>query len=571
MTDDPPRPSKSLSWRFPRTFWTANGAELFERAAYYGMFITLFRYLNIEIGFTDPQTGWIIGLFAGFLYFFPTFMGILADKISFRRALMLAFLLLTAGYWLLGAYQEKGTALLALFLIMMGGAIVKPVISGTAAKCSSEANRARAMSIFYMVVNIGSFSGKLLAGYLNDSFGFKYINYYAAGMAFAAFILVLLLYKNPDSHGTGKTVKEALQGLGKVIRNFRFLCLIFIVAGFWLIQGQLYGAMPSYMERLLGEGTKPEYLANINPLVVVCLVVAITHLIRNFKPENAIGIALFIIPFTALVMALSPVLESITGSSVDFGLFAMHPITVCVIIGIALQGLAECFLSPKFLEYASKQAPPGEVGMYLGYSHLTTFFAWLIGLVLAGYLLNAYCPDPKKFTPEARNEWRLATSEEYRFALDPALLADIEDNAPVAASIRQAMGDRGFAIPASAELEPTGKKDLWKITVMDGEYRLKKREFPVEKKMSPEEKQKLGGCAKLMVAIFGHTERKSELLVYADTPRDDDQAHALPATYDKAHYIWFWFAGIGGVAFFCLLIFKFVTAAIDRKRASPAG
>ena len=51
------------SWKFPRTFWTGNAAELFERAAYYGMFITLFRYLNIDIGFTDPQAGWITGLF----------------------------------------------------------------------------------------------------------------------------------------------------------------------------------------------------------------------------------------------------------------------------------------------------------------------------------------------------------------------------------------------------------------------------------------------------------------------------------------------------------------------------
>ena len=44
--------TEKLSWRFPATFWFANGAELCERAAYYGMLITLYRYLNIEIGFT---------------------------------------------------------------------------------------------------------------------------------------------------------------------------------------------------------------------------------------------------------------------------------------------------------------------------------------------------------------------------------------------------------------------------------------------------------------------------------------------------------------------------------------
>ncbi len=37
MTDDFVQPDEKLSWRFPRVFWIANSAELFERAAYYGI------------------------------------------------------------------------------------------------------------------------------------------------------------------------------------------------------------------------------------------------------------------------------------------------------------------------------------------------------------------------------------------------------------------------------------------------------------------------------------------------------------------------------------------------------
>jgi len=565
MSDTAKKPGK-LSWSFPPTFWFANGAELCERAAYYGMFITLFRYLNTEIGFSDPQTGWIMALFAGFLYFFPTFMGILADKISFRRALILAFALLTFGYWLLGAYQLKGTALLSLFLIMCGGAIVKPVISGTAAKCSSEANRARAMSIFYMVVNIGSFSGKFLAGHLNDSLGLKYINYYAAGMAFVALLLVALFYKNPDVKGAGKTVKEALRGLLTVMGNFRFLCLIFIVAGFWLIQGQLYGAMPSYLERLLGEGTKPEYLANINPAVVVCFVVLITHLIRNFKPENAIAIGLCIIPFTALIMALSPVLESFTGSSISFHYFSLHPITLTIIIGIALQGLAECFLSPKFLEYASKQAPEGEVGLYLGYSHLTTFFAWLFGFVLAGYLLNYYCEDPKNFSDQKRHEWRLATSDTYRFALDPTKF-DAEFTGDQSLSdIIEEFQKQGIDIPVQTKLLPTDSKNLWELKGAESQYTIKVKKFRAERDLAPEEIADMSLFEKPMYYLFGYTENKFEFLVYGDIPREGDKP-PLPAEYDKAHHIWYVFAGIGFFAFFAMLVFRQVTSAMDNRKA----
>ncbi len=397
MTDG----TAKLSWKFPRTFWVANSIELFERAAYYGAFIVMALYLTRRVGFTDIETGWVIAVFASLLYFMPTFMGALADRIGFKQALTLAFALLTAGYALLGAFQFKWTAIASLGLILLGGAIVKPVISGTVAKCSDDAHRARAFSIFYQVVNIGAFGGKTIAKPLRVSLGLEYINFYAAAMAFTALILVLVFFKNVDTQGTGKNVRELLAGLWRVVKNFRFMALIIIIGGFWAIQGQLYATMPKYTLRLIGEGASPEWLANINPFVVVLFVVPITHMVRKIRPISSIGIGLFIIPLSALSIALSPVLEHITGASIHlFGNITMSPITVMMIFGIALQGVAECFLSPRFLEYASKQAPPGEVGLYMGYQHLSTFFAWLFGFAISGYLLDAYCPDPRTVAPD---------------------------------------------------------------------------------------------------------------------------------------------------------------------------
>jgi dipeptide/tripeptide permease len=419
MTDDFVQPAEKLSWRFPTMFWVANVAELFERAAFYGMFIALTVYLTRKVGFTDVEAGYVAACFSSVLYLLPTLTGLMADKIGFRLALMAAFALLSAGYLLLGAVPTKPMALLSLALIMFGGAIVKPVISGTVAKCSDERHRARAFSIFYWVVNIGAFFGKTVAAPLRTGFalpyigelklGLQYINFYASLMAFLALLWVALFYRNVDTKGTERTPIEVLMGLVKVLLNFRFMGLILIVAGFWCIQGQLYATMPKYYLRLLGEGAKPEWLANINPLAVVILVIPIAHLVRRFKPENAIGIGLFIIPLSAVSIALSPMIESRTGSSVSFlGLAVMHPITLVMIVGFALQGVAECFLSPKFLEYASKQAPEGEEGLYLGYQHLTTFFAWAFGFALSGHLLNRLCPDPKTLTSEVHAQWQAA-------------------------------------------------------------------------------------------------------------------------------------------------------------------
>lgn len=251
------------------------------------------------------------------------------------------------------------------------------------------------------MVNIGAFSGKTIAKPLRVSLGLEYINFYAAAMAAVALVLVLLFFRNVDQPGAGRRVREIAAGLMRVVKNIRFMSLIVIVGGFWAIQGQLYATMPKYTIRLIGPSASPEWLANVNPLVVVLLVIPITHLVRNLRPVTSIAISLFIIPLSALTISLSPLIQQVTGTSFElFGKVAMHPITLMMIIGIALQGLAECFLSPRFYEYASKQAPPGETGLYMGYSYLTNFFAWLFGFAISGYLLKAWCPDPKTVPPE---------------------------------------------------------------------------------------------------------------------------------------------------------------------------
>jgi dipeptide/tripeptide permease len=373
------------------------------------MFVALDLYLSRKIGFDDVTAHFIAAPFSFFLYFLPPFVGAMADRIGFRRALMIAFTLLTVGYALLGFVQYKATTIAALALIAFGGAIVKPVISGTAAKSSDANHRARAFSIFYMMINIGSFTGKTAAAPLRIRWGLEYVNLASAAFAFAALILVVLLYRNIDAKGTNRRFGEVVASFLTVITNGRFMCLILIVAGFWLIQGQLYSSMPKYITRLLGDTAKPEWLANINPLVVVALVAPITHLVRRFKPENSIAIAMFIIPLAALTVSLSSVVQSAAGSSVSIlGLFSLHPITLMVVLGIGLIGLAECFLSPKFLEFASKQAPEGQIAQYMGFQNLANSIAWLVGFVLSGFLLEWYCPDPLKLSADDQAQWRAA-------------------------------------------------------------------------------------------------------------------------------------------------------------------
>jgi dipeptide/tripeptide permease len=390
-------------WKFPRAFWTANIVELFERAAHYALFIALTLYLTNVVGFDDILAAWIGGVYSAGLYFLPPFTGAAADKMGFRRAIILAFALLSIGYFTLGALPFKATVLPGLIILMFGGSFIKSIITGTVAKTSDETTRARAFSIFYGMVNVGSFTGKSLAYPIRINLGLEAINLYAAGMTFLALVVVYLFYRNVDIHGEGKTVRQAWEGFVRIIKNARLLILILIVTGFWIIQHQMYATMPKYVLRTVGNEASPEWIANVNPFVVVTMVMLVTQLMRKARAITSIAVGMLLMPFSALCMASSPILESMAGTSIALALgIVAHPITVMLIAGIVVQGLAECFISPRYLEFFSLQAPKGEEGLYLGFSHLHSFFSSILGFGISGYLLTTYCPDPNLLTPAQR-------------------------------------------------------------------------------------------------------------------------------------------------------------------------
>ena len=81
MTQSPQTNAKGFS----KAFWVSNTVELFERMAYYAVFIVLTIYLSNILGFNDFEASMISGLFSGGLYLLPIFTGAYADKIGFRN------------------------------------------------------------------------------------------------------------------------------------------------------------------------------------------------------------------------------------------------------------------------------------------------------------------------------------------------------------------------------------------------------------------------------------------------------------------------------------------------------
>jgi predicted MFS family arabinose efflux permease len=309
--------------------------------------------------------------------------------------LIIAFSLLTIGYFFLGVYITKGLVIFFLIVLMVGASFIKPLITGTVAKTTTEKNRARGYSLFYWVVNIGAFSGKTFVPFIRQGLGLEYVNFFSASMAFVALLFAIFFYVEPDRYSESKTLDDVLKALVRIFLKPRLVILTLIIAGFWLIQGQMYATMPKYVIRLMGETAKPEWLANVNPAVVVIFVVLVTQLMKRYKAVTSMLIGMLLMPLSAFAMAMSQSLESITGSSVEiFSWLQLHPLTVMMIIGIAIQGLAECFISPRFLEYFSLQAPKGEEGLYLGFSHLHS----LLHYSFSGLLLLELIRQRKKLS-----------------------------------------------------------------------------------------------------------------------------------------------------------------------------
>jgi dipeptide/tripeptide permease len=418
--------NKGPGWSFSNAFWVANGVELLERAAWYGVFVAITLYLSRILGYTDVESATVSGVFTAGLYFLPMFSGAYADRIGFRNALLLAFGLLTIGYagmWVLPTLLEsnglavygrevqftgleeswyKWLFLPVMLIIMVGGSFIKSVITGTIAKETTEATRARGYSIFYAMVNVGAFSGKTIVKPLRDSMGNEgliVLNLFAAAMTLLAFVLVMFFYKAASQETEGRSIAQTWKSLIAVLTQGRLITLILIITGFWMVQHQLYASMPKYVLRMAGEGSSPSWYANVNPAIVVLTVGFVTQLLRKKSALHSMTIGMFIMPVSAFCMAAG----NMFGGSEILG---MHPIAVMMIIGIVFQGLAESFISPRYLEYFSLQAPKGDEGLYLGFSHLHSFISALVGFFISGLMLDRWCPDPRTL-PEAVQQARL--------------------------------------------------------------------------------------------------------------------------------------------------------------------
>lgn len=187
--------------KFPRTFWVANSMELFERWAWYGLFAILALYLTNStdegaLGFSQTQKGDIMGIVTAILYLLPIVTGAIADRFGYRKVLIVAYVVLSSGYFMMGQFTKYGFVFFAFLYVALGAAMFKPIVSATVAKTTDKDTRPIGFGIFYMMVNIGGFFGPIVASKMRV-IDWNNVFIMSSVSIIINLILVLFFYKEP--------------------------------------------------------------------------------------------------------------------------------------------------------------------------------------------------------------------------------------------------------------------------------------------------------------------------------------------------------------------------------------
>jgi proton-dependent oligopeptide transporter, POT family len=370
---------------FERPFWVANLSEIFERLSYYGAFSSLALYLQGKLNFSTEQTGTLTGIFGGMVWFLAIFGGAVADKLGFRRALSLAYFILAMAYFLIGSIGAswlapvRNAVPLSLFvgfiliLPALGVSLVKPCVVGTTARSSKENVRSIGYSIYYTMVNIGGGAGPYVASWAHRHLGVENVFRVSALSVFLMFFAVLLFFREPKqkTDEPAPSLAVTLRNFLTVLSNPKFMLFLLIFTGYWIVFWQQYITLPGYIHGYISPGADVEMILITDGLVVICLTLAVNYLIRKIPAFQAVILGTLV-------------------SSVAWLIVAFQPTVLGAVVSIFVLALGEITQAPRYYEYISRLAPPGQQGTYMGFAFLPIGIGSLVGGWFGGRMMHRF-------------------------------------------------------------------------------------------------------------------------------------------------------------------------------------
>lgn len=187
--------------------------EMWERFSYYGMRAILLLFLidNVRggMGLNETEGAAIYGIYTASVYLLSLPGGWIADNLlGQRKSIWYGGLIIMLGHIVLAVPSGPGLFYTGLCVVALGTGLLKPNISTIVGELYPEggARRDAAFSIFYMGINLGSFLGITIVGYLGQKVGWHYgFGAAAVGMGLGLITFRLLGQRHLGQYGNVPT------------------------------------------------------------------------------------------------------------------------------------------------------------------------------------------------------------------------------------------------------------------------------------------------------------------------------------------------------------------------------
>jgi POT family proton-dependent oligopeptide transporter len=369
---------------FSKNYWIVILMEFFERGSYYGMMSILSVYMTDQLDFSKESVGVIKSTIQPLLYILPILSGAIGERYGYRKTLTFAFIFLGLGYFLTSQTTEYVMVFASLIIMAFGAGAFKPIISGTIARETNEENSTLGFGIYYWSINLGAFLFPLvLVPYIKNTFGWQYVMVASAIGTTSMLIPTFIVYKEPKKPENTKTVAEVLKGAVMVLTDVRFIGLIVIYSGFWILYFQMFDSVLWYVQAYVDATSVNNFVNGIFSAVGINLNWKFD--VEHVTVTNAGTIILLQILVSNIVKhtkALPTMIAGIAMGTIGMAILAINTNIWVFILGTVIFSIGEMTAHPKFISYVGLIAPEDKKALYLGYA----FLYGVLGSLIGGFL-----------------------------------------------------------------------------------------------------------------------------------------------------------------------------------------
>ncbi len=381
--------------RLPVTFWLANLMEFFERGAYYGLNAVLAVYLADQLKFSVESVGFLQGFVYALTYLIPIAGGALAERLGYRRMLLVAFSLLTVGYFLAGATTKYSVVFASLLVMATGSGLFKPIITGTVARTTTKETSGFGFGVYYWCINLGAFIAPFIVNVLKG-LSWKYVFINSAVWCALMLIPTAFFFREPERPKSTKSARQVVAEALMVLGDSRFMLMILVYSCFWILYFQTFGPALWFVRDFINRDVvtawmsripilryfvfDAEFVTIVNAGVIILLVLVVSRVCKNLRPIPVIagGIVIGTLGFVILAFSQGPWM---------------------FILGIAVFSIGEMTAHPKYYSYIGLVAPKENVAVYMGYAFLYgvvgSLFGSNFGAIMYEKLLTPVIPSPE--------------------------------------------------------------------------------------------------------------------------------------------------------------------------------